>query len=80
MTDLLNEQDDAATPFSVEEHAELIPSYITLRQELNEAEQANILDAERWAFARQRDVFNEQFLSCSSSSAGLRLCASRLML
>ena len=63
MTDLMNEQDDAATPLSVEEHAELIPSYITLRQELNEAEQANILDAERWAFARQRDVFNEQFLN-----------------
>lgn len=40
----------------------MIPSYITLRRELNEAEQANILEAEEWAFARKRDVLGERFL------------------
>jgi Fic-DOC domain mobile mystery protein B len=63
MTDPLLEQDDAATPLSPEEREGLIPAYITLRGELNEAEQANILDAEDWAFARKRDVLNEKFLN-----------------
>ena len=40
----------------------LIPSYITLRSELNEAEQANILDAEEWAFARKRNLLDEKSL------------------
>lgn len=62
MTDPLFEQDDAATPLTPEEREGLIPSYITLRRELNEAEQANILDAEEWAFARKRDVLDEKFL------------------
>lgn len=30
---------------------------------LNEAEQANILEAEEWAFARKRDVLDERFLT-----------------
>jgi Fic-DOC domain mobile mystery protein B len=30
---------------------------------LNEAEQANILDAAEWAFSRSRDVLSEKFLS-----------------
>jgi Fic-DOC domain mobile mystery protein B len=63
MTDPLLEQDDAATPLSPEEREGLIPAYITLRGELNEAEQANILDAEEWAFARTRDVLSEKFLN-----------------
>ncbi|TCK19349.1 Fic-DOC domain mobile mystery protein B [Thiogranum longum] len=62
MTDPLDEQDDAATPLTEEEKAALIPSYITLRPELNEAEQANILEAEEWAVTRNRDVLNEKFL------------------
>lgn len=62
MTDPLFEQDDAATPLSEEEKEGLIPSYITLRGELNEAEQANILEAEEWAFKRKRDVLDERFL------------------
>lgn len=62
MTDPLNEQDDASTPLTEEEREELIPSYITLRSELNEAEQANILEAEEWAFTRKRDVLDEKFL------------------
>ena len=62
MTDPLLEQDDASTPLTPEEREDLIPSYITLRSELNEAEQANILEAEEWAFARKRDVLDERFL------------------
>jgi len=63
MIDFLEEQDDASTPLTDEEREDLIPSYITLRSELNEAEQANILEAEEWAFARKRDVLDERFLT-----------------
>lgn len=62
MTDPLFDQDDAATPLTPEEREGLIPSYISLRHELNEAEQANILEAGEWAFARKRDVLHEIFL------------------
>jgi Fic-DOC domain mobile mystery protein B len=61
--DFLVEHDDASTPLSAEELEGLIPSYITLRSELNEAEQANILEAEEWAFKRRRDVLSEKFLN-----------------
>ncbi len=63
MTNPLDEQDDASTPLTEEEWEDLIPSYITVRSELNEAEQANILEAEEWAFARKRDVLDERFLT-----------------
>ena len=63
MSDPPLEQDDASTPLTHEEREDLIPSYITLRRELNEAEQANILEAEDWAFARKRDVLDERFLT-----------------
>ena len=63
VTDPLLERDDASTPLTHEEREGLIPSYITLRSELNEAEQANILEAEEWAFARRRDVLDERFLT-----------------
>lgn len=63
MSDPLGEQGDASAPLAEEEREQLIPSYITLRSELNEAEQANILDAEEWAFARKRDVLDERFLT-----------------
>jgi len=62
MTDPLVEQDNASTPLTEEERVELIPSYITLRRELNEAEQSNIMDAEQWAFTRKRNVLDERFL------------------
>jgi len=63
MSDPLFEDDDASTPLTAEEREGLIPSYITLRRELNEAEQANILEAEQWAFARKRDVLDVRFLT-----------------
>jgi len=62
VSDFLDGQNDAATPLSEEEKDELIPSYITLRGELNEAEQANILEAQDWAFSRKRNVLDERFL------------------
>jgi Fic-DOC domain mobile mystery protein B len=62
MTDPLEEQIDGQTPLIEEELEQLIPSYITLRHELNEAEQSNILEAEEWASARKRDVLYERFL------------------
>lgn len=63
MSDPLGPQDDTATPLSPEERDGLIPSYITLRSELNAAEQDNILEAETWAFRRRRDVLDETFLN-----------------
>jgi Fic-DOC domain mobile mystery protein B len=55
-------EDDRNTPLSHEEKLGLIPTWITLRHELNEVEQANILEGERWAFSRPRDVLDERFL------------------
>ncbi|MEN8130391.1 MAG: mobile mystery protein B [Pseudomonadota bacterium] len=63
MTGPLEEQNHASTPLTAEEREELIPSYITLRHELNDAEQANILDTEQWAFTRKRNVLSERFLT-----------------
>jgi len=63
MPDPLDEQDDASTPLSPEEREGLIPSYIALRGELNEAEQANFLEGAAWASSRKRDVLDEQFLN-----------------
>lgn len=67
MTDPLEEeQDDASTPLTAEEREGLIPSFITLRHELNEAEQSNILAAEEWVFVRRRDalaLLDERFLN-----------------
>lgn len=60
---LFARDDDANTPFTAEEREALIPSYITLRHELNEAEQINIGAALRWADARRRDILDRGFLS-----------------
>ncbi len=54
--------DDDATPLTVEERNGLIPTHIALRSELNELEQRNIAEADRWAFARRRNVLDEAFL------------------
>jgi Fic-DOC domain mobile mystery protein B len=60
--DPLFEADDAATPLSADERLGLLPSYITLRRELNEAEQTNVTAAEQAAFARRRNVLDEHYL------------------
>ena len=63
MSGPLDRPSDHATSLDEEEKQGLVPSYITLRAELNEAEQANILQAEDWAFRRQRDVLDERALN-----------------
>ena len=59
---LFDEDDEANTPLEPQEREQLIPTYITTRAELNEAEQIGIADADRWAFSRRRDVLDDTFL------------------
>jgi len=59
---LTGAEDDAATPLTPDERRDLIPSYITTRDQLNEVEQLGIAEADRWAFSRKRNVLNEPFL------------------
>lgn len=52
-----------ATPIDQEEAAGLIPAHLTLQRELNEYEEANILEATEWVFARRRgDPLDERFI------------------
>ncbi|MDE1987961.1 MAG: mobile mystery protein B [Alphaproteobacteria bacterium] len=53
---------DDATPLTPEERNGLVPSHVTLRRELNELEQQNILEADQWAFGRRRNVLDLTFL------------------
>jgi Fic-DOC domain mobile mystery protein B len=57
----LDDEPDHATPLSPEERDGLIPSHLTLRSELNELEEENILAAAIWAFQRRRDAVQESF-------------------
>ncbi len=50
MTDLLLPLEEGSTLLTEEEREGLKLSYVTTRGELNAAEQANILQAEGWAF------------------------------
>jgi Fic-DOC domain mobile mystery protein B len=59
---LTDADDDAATPVTREERDALIPKFITLRRELNEAEQIGIDAADQWAFSRKRNLLSEGFL------------------
>jgi fido (protein-threonine AMPylation protein) len=61
MTDLFH-ADDNATPLTEVERADLIPTHISLRSELNELEQKNIAEAYVWAFRHKRQVIDEAFL------------------
>jgi len=63
MSDPLDPIDNASTPLTDEERQGLIPSYITLRGELNEAEQVGILKTEQWALSQKRDVLDQKFLN-----------------
>ena len=57
-----DDDDDDATPLTPAEREGLIPTHVTLRSELNELEQQNILEADRWAFSRKRNVPDDVFL------------------
>ena len=63
ISDPLDPQDDGQTPLTHEELEGLIPSHITLRGELNEVEQANIVSAQSWAYKRNNKVLNIEFLN-----------------
>ena len=52
---------ESATPLAPAEREGLIPSHITLRSELNELEQQNILEAATWASQRRREPVGEPF-------------------
>lgn len=56
-----HEEPADATPLTPEEREGLIPSHVTLRRELNELEQQNILLADTWVFARKHDPLKEAF-------------------
>lgn len=60
MTGPLDEAKNA-TPLTPEEREGLIPSHVTLRGQLNELEQQNILEADVWAFLTRRDPVKEPF-------------------
>ncbi len=55
---------DAATPLDSDEASGLIPSHIRTQAELNEWEQTNILEGERWALGRRSrtDPLTERFV------------------
>lgn len=55
------QEPEDATVLDPDEREGLIPSHITLRRELNELEQQNILEATSWALARRRDPVDEGF-------------------
>ena len=45
---------EGATPLDPDESAGLIPSHVATQSQLNEWEQQNILEGERWAFSRRK--------------------------
>jgi Fic-DOC domain mobile mystery protein B len=52
-----------ATPIDPDEARGLIPAHLTLQRELNEYEEANILEATEWLFARRSgDPLDERFI------------------
>ena len=63
MSDPLIPEDDSQTPLTPEELEGLIHSHITLRGELNEAEQINIVEAQSWGYKRNRSVLSTEFLN-----------------
>ena len=52
-----------ATPIDPDEASGLIPAHLTLQRELNEYEEANIVEAVEWLFARRRgDPLEARFI------------------
>jgi Fic-DOC domain mobile mystery protein B len=59
----MNGPDPGATPLDPDEARALIPRHIATQAELNEWEHDNIVEGERWAFARRRkDLLTADFL------------------
>jgi Fic-DOC domain mobile mystery protein B len=57
----LHEEPDGGTLLTAEEREGLIPSHVTYRNELNELEQQNIVEAAAAVYSRKRDPLNEVF-------------------
>lgn len=51
-----------ATPLDADELASLIPGHIATQGELNEWEQANIVQGDQWARKQRKEILNEGFL------------------
>jgi Fic-DOC domain mobile mystery protein B len=52
-----------ATPLDPDETRGLIPRHIRMQAELNQWEQANVLEGSAWAMrSRERDILNERFV------------------
>jgi Fic-DOC domain mobile mystery protein B len=51
-----------ATPLDADELANLIPGHITTQGELNEWEQLNIAQGERWAHRQRKEILDEGFV------------------
>lgn len=63
MVDALFEADESSTPLTEEEQEGLIPTWVSLRSELNAAERKGILNAEQWAFSRKhKEILTEAFI------------------
>ena len=58
----MSDEYDDATALAEDEKEGLIPSYISTRGELNQAEQQNIVQGELWAFAKKRNPLDLSFL------------------
>ena len=51
-----------ATPLDADELASLIPDHITTQGELNEWEQANIVQGDQWARKQRKEILNDAFV------------------
>lgn len=51
-----------ATPLDADELASLIPAHLTTQGELNEWEQLNIGEGDKWARKQRKDILGEDFL------------------
>jgi Fic-DOC domain mobile mystery protein B len=51
-----------ATPLDADELASLIPDHLTTQAELNEWEQLNIVEGDKWARKQRKEILTETFL------------------
>jgi Fic-DOC domain mobile mystery protein B len=64
MSDPLIDADGDGTPLTPDERADLIPSHMTNRNELNAFEARGVVDGDQWAFSRRRgSLLSTEFLS-----------------
>jgi hypothetical protein len=75
MSDPLTDADEeSSTPLTPDELAALIPSYVTLRSELNEIEQIGIDRADDWASRADAAMYSPKIFYVPCTSACLVAC------